>query len=185
MASFLIPILMVVAAGGLFLGYIAPAYDGVKVQRAELRQYDDALARFEALKKLRDELNQKYEQVATDDVEKLLTILPDNLDNIRFALDLDTLADKNQVKITTLEIAHEPDNVPVAEDGSTPVDESLTLGSALLKFGIEGSYANMVGFLGDLERNLRLVDITDLTFAESTDDKGVSYDVGVRMYWLK
>jgi hypothetical protein len=185
MASFLIPILMVVAAGGLFLGYIAPGYDGVKVQRAEIQQYDDALARFEQLKKLRDELNESYKQFTTDDVGKLIAILPDNLENIRFALDLDSLATKNRVKITTLEIAHETEEPVLAADGTTPVDDSLTLGSATLKFDIEGSYVNMVAFLTDLERNLRLVDITDFSFTESTADSAMSYEVGVRMYWLK
>lgn len=184
MASFLIPILMVIGAGGLFLGYIMPGYDTVKSQRAEVGEYDEALARFEELKQVRDRLQQTYNQFSPDDVEKLITILPDNLDNIRFALDLDTIADKNGVTISTLEIANEEDEAAMSTDGIV-ADDSLTLGSATLKFGLEGSYANMIAFLRDLERNLRVVDVTDFTFTEATTDNAMAYEVGVRMYWLK
>ena len=185
MASFLIPILMVLVSGGLFMGFVAPGYDDVKLQRAEIKQYDEALARFEELKELRDKLEATYKDFLPEDVQKLITILPDNLDNIRFALDLDNIADKNGVRILALEIAEEETKSVTLSDSVTPVDDSLTLGTAMLEFEIEGLYGNMVNFLKDLEKNLRLVDITSLTLEEATENTASSYTIGVRMYWLK
>lgn len=186
MAGLLIPIIMVVIAAGLFFGYVAPAYDDVQVQRAEVAQYTDALARFDELKKLRDQLSADYQRFSASDMDKLLAVLPDNLDNIRFALDLDTLAGKHAIRILTLAIGAEDDeSTAIVKSGTKSADEARMLGTAMLNFEIEGTYKNLVAFLRDLERNLRLVDITDLAFEEAKDKETAIYTVGVRMYWLK
>jgi len=184
MTRFLLPILMFVAAGGLFFGFVTTRYEGVKALRAEAAQYDEALERAQELRQVRDRLNATYRTFSTSDVESLLMLLPDNLDNIRFALDIDRIAVDNNLKISKLELEGGESEASTPE-GEEPQDESLTLGMATLRFTVEGSYANMVNFLMDLERNLRVVDITDITFMGGEAGGPESYTIGVRMYWLK
>lgn len=188
MTAFILPIIMVLAAGGLFFGYIGPAYDGVMEKRAEEKQYRDALNRFEELTKTRDRLSSAYQQFPESDKAKLRAVLPDNLDNIRFALDLDNIAQKNNIKLLTLALESEEEGG--GRKGGTPTSEStepMALGSTLLTFDIEGTYKNMITFLTDVEKNVRLVDLVGFTYQGGTGEVETLpvYSVSVRLYWLK
>lgn len=176
---------MFLGAVGIFFGYVTGGYEVVKTLRADAAQYDEALARSAELRSLRDRLNATYRTFSAGDIEKLLTLLPDNLDNIRLALDLDAIADVNSLKIINLELKEEEPQMETIPVGELPQSEALTLGTATLTFEVEGSYPNLVAFLTDLEKNLRVVDITDLKFVQVKEDAPQTYTVGIRMYWLK
>lgn len=176
---------MLAASLGLFFGYIDSGYEEVKVLRAEAARYDEALAKSEELKRLRDELNTKYHALSLEDLDKLWAILPDHMDNVRLALNLDTIAASHRMIIRNLELS-ENEN---PEDGLVTTEEEggvrpLSLGTANLTFEAEGRYTDLIAMLKDLERNLRIIDITTLNFATSEDDKQ-TYKVGVKIYWLK
>ena len=185
MTQFLVPILMFLGAVGIFFGYITGNYEGIKTLRADAAQYDEALEKSAELKSVRDRLNATYRTFSPGDIEKLLTLLPDNLDNIRLALDLDAIASVNNLKVTDLALEDEGEESPEPPLGEVVESETLTLGTALLTFEVEGTYANLVAFLTDLEKNLRIVDIVDLTFIEGEEGVAQRYTIGIRMYWLK
>ena len=61
-------------------------------------------------------------------------------------------------------------------------------GEFKLSFNTTGPYKNFLAFISDLEQNLRLVDITEVKFAQSSVLAGVdnlSYVVSLKTYWLK
>ena len=57
-------------------------------------------------------------------------------------------------------------------------------GTVGLSFSVNSSYDNFQNFLADLEKSLRLVDISDLSVAGN--DTGIyDFSVGLKTYWLK
>jgi Tfp pilus assembly protein PilO len=54
-----------------------------------------------------------------------------------------------------------------------------------VSFKVDSDYETFVSFLQDVEKSLRIVDVTDLTF--TAPDKSTNYDFGItiKTYWLK
>ena len=57
-------------------------------------------------------------------------------------------------------------------------------GTMTLKFTVNSSYGNFINFLQDLENNLRLLDITEISF-NTTDSGFYDFNVSFNTYWLK
>lgn len=176
----LLPILFVVIAGGIFFGFIDPAYDRVKELRAEESQFDQALTRSKELQQVRDQLLSRYNTFSQSELERLQKLLPDNVDNVRLILDFDALASRYGMRIRNVALET---NESRAARGQVGAGESR-YDSLILSFSVTGSYDTFRAFLGDLEQSLRLVDVTSVTFS-ATPTGVYDYSVAVKTYWLK
>ncbi len=178
-----VPIVLLVLAVGLFSFYTNPTFDRIKALRAEEGQFDQALDKSRELQAIRDQLLSRYNTFTTADILRLEKLLPDAVDNVRLALDLDNMAASHGARIRNVTVAGERRE---PERGARPVigAEERPYGSVILSFSVPMTYENFIAFLKDLEQSLRLVDVTQLAFVES---KGGVYDfsVGIRTYWLK
>jgi hypothetical protein len=199
MTYLIIPMFMVVGSVGLFFGYISPGYSRVVELRAEVLNYTAALEKVEQLKELRDELNATYRSYAPEDIDKLFAVLPDSVDNVKLGLDLDTLAEVHKLDLKNISLSNEEPPSPPIDGMGVEQTDVIELRSTLLTFNVTGTYVDMVAFLKDLERNLRLLDIVSISFSSGTADAGKpgskppaigkkeapSYDITTRIYWLK
>src|SRR3990167_6884332 len=91
----LLPSILIAAAVGLFAMYTNNAYqgpDGIKSLQAQVSAFDEALNKAQELKSNRDQLISKRNTFSTDNIQKLERILPDNVDNIRFVIDINGIA---------------------------------------------------------------------------------------------
>jgi len=62
--------------------------------------------------------------------------------------------------------------------------------SLTLKFATHGTYADFKGFMEELERSLRIVDLASLSLQEADNNQAgqeprYRYDITIRTYWLK
>ncbi|MDO8548468.1 MAG: hypothetical protein Q7R71_02235, partial [bacterium] len=92
MTRLLVPFILIGAALGLFVLYTNPSYQASKATAAEVSAYDDALTKSQELKSVRDQLVSKRNTFSADNVTKLSRVLPDNVDNIRFIIDINNIA---------------------------------------------------------------------------------------------
>lgn len=176
----LLPVLFVVIAGGIFFGFIDPAFSRVKDVRAEEAQFDQALNRSKELQAVRDQLLSRYNTFAQADLERLEKLLPDNVDNVRLILDVDALASAYGMRIRNVALESNDSRSARGQVGSG----EARFDSLVLSFSITGSYDTFRSFLEDLERSLRLVDVGAISF--STAASGIyDYSVSVKTYWLK
>jgi len=177
MRKAVLPIVFILATIGIFVGYISPAYQDVKTLRAEAGEYDEALDKSRELQQVRDALLSRYNTFSPNDLNRLARMLPDHVDNVRLVLDIDGIATKYNMRTR---------NVVVAEESNEEsVGPSSTLyESVVVSFTVTATYPDFVRFLEDLERSLRLVDLTSLSFAVSEGDL-LEFKLGVRTYWLK
>lgn len=176
----LLPILFVVIAAGIFFGFIDPAYSRVKELRAEESKFDLALTRSKELQEVRDQLVSRYNVIPGATIDRLEKLLPDNVDNVRLILDIDSIAARYGMRTRNVELQ-------VAENrgarGQVVVDDR-EYQSVVLSFSVTGPYDVFRAFLADLEKSLRLVDITAVSFS-ATASGVYDFSISITTYWLK
>jgi Tfp pilus assembly protein PilO len=174
------PFILVGAALGLFVLYTNPSYQKSKAIAAEVSAYDNALTKSKELLAARDKLNSKRNTFPADGVAKLSKVLPDNVDNIRLVIDINNIASKHNLSIKNAGIGTVSDTKKSSATLASGAPGGA-VGSVETSFSVSASYDDMLAFLADLERSLRIIDIQSLSFsAGDTAD----YSIGIRTYWL-
>lgn len=185
-------LLIIAASVGVFVMVILPRYSTVKTGRADIETYKANLATAQQLQESRNALVAQYNNIPKADVESVKVLLPDSVDNIRLIIQLDSLATKNGLS-TLRNVDYNPtEGVPAAQNPRT-VDAKAAqnpYGEFVITFETVGQYSNFLTFLSDLEQNLRLVDVTNITFTPMAEGSqsaasGMTYKVTLKTYWLK
>lgn len=177
-----IPLVLILAAIGLFVVYTNPAYQASKVTASEVSAYNDALTKSQELKAVRDKLISKRNTFAPDDVAKLSKVLPDNVDNIRLVIDINNIASRNGLSLTNVQLGA----VSGSRTSSTALSSGATsdaVGSVTIGFSVTASYDKMLAFLNDLEHSLRIIDVQSMSFSAGAADSN-GYSFTIRTYWL-
>jgi len=185
------PIIFLIASAGIFFGYVDPNYKGksdfvesdyttygVKQLQIEKIQYDNTAQNSNEVTKRRDMLVAKRNNIITTDQEKLQKFLPDNIDNVKLILEISDIASKRSLTIRNIAIGGN------TKKTDTIGPDNSAFGTVSLKFNVISSYDNFLNFLNDLENNLRLVDVTDISFS-STDSGFYEFSFSINTYWLK
>ena len=201
----IISLILIAAAVWIFWSYTDPIYKeagGLKEVRAD---YQAKLAQANEFRQKYENLALAYQSFSVADVIRLSRLVPDTVDTVRLVMDVSDIAAKQGLLIKNIKIS-EPtketkknDNSPIGAPVAAPLAEGLTPGairigtnqefnSIDLSFSVTGSYERFVAFLQDLEKSLRILDVTEIKFTAPTDSvKGNSYDfgIGLKAYWLK
>ncbi len=175
----LTPIILILLSGLLLIGYVDPTYAKIRDLAEQQAEFDDALDRSKELINVRDELISRRNTFTENDRRRLDVMLPNNVDNVRLIMDIDSIAARYGMSIQ---------GVSVSEAG-TRSDEGIgpdgsAIGSIELRFSVSTEYEDFIAFLEDLERSLRLVDVHSISFTSGVADFN-NYAVGIRTYWLR
>lgn len=182
----LLPAVLIAAAIGLFVMYTNGAYQGpggIKSLRTQVASFDDALNKAQELRSRRDELISKRNTFSKDNMDKLERVLPDNVDNIRFVIDINGIAalrnlSLKNVSLGTISDAKAPRSALAVGSSGDPV------GSAEISFSLVATYDDFLAFLQDLEHSMRIVDVEKISFKPSDIGDKYEYALTVRTYWL-
>lgn len=187
---FFLPILFILVAVVVFVGVTNPVYGDIQNLSLQAESFNEALANSKRLQSRRDELTQKYNSFPRSSVEALEIMVPNSVDNIGLIQEIQRMA--LQLGIIIKNVNFDPNQIDLEdgefEEGVTSTTKSVQAvpkkGAAvenklydtfLLEFTIEGSYADFVAFLQELERNLRIVDISHINFSASSLDKNGNF----------
>jgi len=165
-------------------------FQSEKVLHETYAQYNEALNQSSELRQSRDRLLAKRNTFSSENIQRLERLLPDNIDNIRLIVDINSIASRYYLQIVNIAFAP----VSVAPQGR--VASVSSVGSVDVTFSVTASYGDFLAFLQDLERSARIVEVEGIKF--SVVDTGVisggrgapasalnSYTLTVRTYWLK
>jgi len=188
--NLIIPIILILSSVAVFFGYVDPNYKGssssssdlasygVVELKDELSKYQDLASSSTMIKEKRDSLIQKRTTIKTEDQTRLERFLPNNIDNIRLIIEIRKIAEGRNLVAQNVQINDVKNNA--AAVGIT----DSKYGTLSLSFTVNSSYQNFLNLLNDLENNLRLLDITNISF--STTDTGLyNFTVTLNTYWLK
>ena len=196
MRDYLVPAILLLAALGLFVGYTNPAFQDAKTAHDAYLQYDAALTQSSQLRQFRDQLLARRNTFPAQDVQRLERLLPDNIDNIRLIIDINSIASRYHLQISNIAFA------PVSTEPQGRVGSVSPLGSVDVTFAINASYADFMSFLEDLQRSARMVEVENIKFSVDSSTAPVQtsarngaaaaptepvdkYTLTVRTYWLK
>ncbi len=189
MGKMLIAVLFFVLAGGIFVYYTQGAYRDTKAARAQIAQYDEALAKATELQRLKQDLLARYNSFSPQDLDRLHKMLPDHVDNVRLVLDLDNLALRGGLALRNVEVSR-PDDAESSSAIAAAIVSGKRHGSIMLSFAAQGTYSRFVSFLEQLEEGLRIADITSLKIYPEREtipgsEPEYRYEIVMRTYWLK
>lgn len=211
---FIMPIILIGISVTVFFAFTNPIYGDISKLRAQAESYNAALSNSKELENQRDNLTVKKNAISTEDLNKLQKLLPENIDNIRLILEIEQIALPygmvlKNVKYSTTDEKEKDTGSPVVGSiqgvgaaQSSPKDYGIWD----LEFSTAGTYSNFLNFTRDLEKNLRIVDISSIQFSSAatggsssaTGGSGSSssssttpssesykYDFKIKTYWLK
>lgn len=199
MANRLVLIVLFLASVGLFVVVIEPMRRENKLLIDEREKLNEALEKARELQAVSKDLEEKVKNISVEDLGRLNRLLPAHVDNVRLIIDIDQIASRYGLAIDSLEFTTQNDTSgsveivetqrsvfarPVVEEstGVGPVEE-VALQSLTFEFTVVSSYGQFLAFLRDLEKSLRLVDITGIEFFAKDEDL---YDFKVKIvtYWM-
>jgi len=208
MFRFATPIILIgIAIAGFFM-FTSPLYKNISDLRAQVASYNEALDNSKALEAERDKLTQKYNTFDLENLSKLEKLLPDNVNNIRLILEIENMAKPygmalKDVKYDTVSKKDVATATAGATGNAEPVANVIQGGTATqsspknygiwdLEFSTQGTYNNFINFIKDLEKNLRIVDISSIEFSSSVGtglnpslSEAYKYSFKIKTYWLK
>lgn len=199
-----------ILAGVIYFGYTQPAYSTVKVLKAEIGEYNQALQKAAELKKLKEALLSRYNAFDPLEKDRIQKMLPDHVDNVRLILDMDSLAAKFNMTIQNVAIQTDNSDEKSGSQSSakSPASGMGALASApsnktavstisaskqkyeslSLSFSTRTTYDTFIAFIEALQSSLRMVDIVSLSVSPQGSSKGerlYNYDVAIKTYWLR
>ena len=178
----IMPIVLIAAAIGLFALYTNGTYQHIKGLQVQVGAFETALTTANSLKAQRDSLLSKRNTFSADNVQKLERMLPDNVDNIRFIIDINSIAARHNLSLKNVSLGTVSDSKN--KRGTLAVGSSGDpVGSAEGGFSLTASYDDYLAFLQDIEHSLRIVDAEKISFKPG---QGGAYEftMAIKTYWL-
>ena len=172
----IIPFILIAAAIWIFWGYTRPTYEEAGEQREIRINYENKLAQANEFRQKYENLATEYQSFSETDLANLSRLVPDKADAIRLVIEVSDIAARKGLLI---------EDIAVSESENTKTE--LDFNSVDLSFSVTGSYEWFIAFLQDLEKSLRILDVTEIKFATADMSSGNNYDfgLGLRAYWLK
>ncbi len=194
MSKIITPIILFIVSVGLFFTYIKPAYGTLLKLREQSARLDLAIAESDVLLEKHTDLVKKYNNISDINKKRFKQFLPDALDAVGIIIDMDFLATKHNLNIRTFEVPVMKDvnvgNRNKRKASNNSEDENNPVKSATFTIECDGNYDDFKKFLLDIERDLLLLDMTELNISVSdiTEPGAVMetvYSVKLQTYWFK
>ncbi len=202
MMRFIMPVILIGIGVAVFFVFSNPLYNEIGELRVQAASYNEALSNSKTLENERDKLTVKYNSINPDNLIKLQKLLPENIDNIRLILEIEQIAtpygmvlkDIKYGATNALDSTASP--FEVVQGGGVSPAASKDYGVWDLEFSTVGTYNNFLNFTKDLEKNLRIVDISSIQFSSNLSGgfnsalnpsfaESYKYYLKIKTYWLK
>lgn len=190
------PILLILVSIAIFFVVIDPKYKEVQNLQDQITKNEDTLKLANELRKKREELRERYNQISDSEKFQLQKLLPDNVDNVRLIIDINNIAEKYGIAIQNFNITTSEDSKndvknlnsefeDITGDSTLNYPDTSKVGVISFTFSVSAQYEVFTEFLLDLEESLRIVDIRSIDIDSSGDSSFYDYRVTLDTYWLK
>jgi hypothetical protein len=185
MKSTLTPLVIFAAAIGLTFLFSKPTYEDVQKLRSEIQKNEEAIERAESVVAKRDALRAKKNTFNPEDLKRLQLLFHDKIDNIKLIIEIDSIATRYKTSIKNIKVATAAEAAPDTKAATAIGGQPKVYGTTEIGFGVTLSYDEFIAFLSDVEKSLRLTDISSVTFTPKDDNDTYDFTVTLATYWLK
>lgn len=180
MFKILISIIFTAAAVMIFFTKTKADFAEVKILREKLASYDGAMEQAKKIKDTVNQLLQQYNAMPADDAERVRKAVPSTAESMAFVVMMDNIASRNSLAMKNIEIKEPTSDVGFGDTtggGGSRVAETMPFSVRL-----SGSYESFYRFLKDLEKSLRIVDVSSVKLSSASSG---SFDFSVEgsAYW--
>lgn len=194
MLRYLTSFILVGLSIAVFMLFTNDIYSDIQDKKAEQASYEEASVNSRSLEEERDKLTTKYSGISVENLDRIKKFLPDSVDNIRLILELEQIALPYNMVLKDVQYSV----APVETEGEATITSGQgtagnnKYGAWDLGFSVTGTYTNFLNFMRDLEKNLRIVDISSIQFSSTSATIGGAatsevyrYTFNIKTYWLK
>jgi Tfp pilus assembly protein PilO len=173
-------IIFLAAAIATFFGLTKPLYNEIKDLNAQKSSFEEALSNSKQIQETRDSLLSQYNKISQENLDRLNKLLPTKAGSMKFILEMESIVQKNGMILK---------NIDIKDEGE--ISENISFGTEIkswetvpFSMKISGSYKSFYSFLKDIEKNLRLTDISAINFSAGDTDL-YEFSVEGAFYWKK
>jgi Tfp pilus assembly protein PilO len=173
---------LIIISAGVFFLFGRPALSDMNILREEQKNFEKAIEEISLLEQKKDELAAKLAAISEEDRGRIDSFLPSEEGIIRFVADIDALASKYGISISTVNIGESSANTASSiAEAQTPSDYN----SKTISMNFSANYGALIRFLSDLEKSLRIIDIKSVKLSGNEESSGVyQYELRGSVYWL-
>lgn len=185
MNSHILPALALMIAVGVFFAYVNPVWSGpIAATKAAIASDVKALAAAKEYTAKENELARARDDIDPANLERLETFLPDSIDNVGLIVDINALAARSGLSISDVDVARSDARGVQSSSAGLSSSQASPVGSVDLSLSAIGTYKALQTFLVGIEKSARLLDVRSIA-VESSNTGVYSYDMTVRLYWLR
>ncbi|MEI6396658.1 MAG: hypothetical protein WCO48_01115 [Candidatus Taylorbacteria bacterium] len=186
-------LILIVLGIGIYFTYTqSQIYDTDLVLLSTNDQYVKAISNAQSLETVRGSVQAANNKISTNDLARLDKMIPSSVDNIHLIVDLSALANRDGVTIKNIKAdivdtgkaASQQNNATANSATTSALLPNMLLGNIKLSFTITSGYGRFVSFLQDIERDLRIIDVTKIV-VKASDTGAYDFNVEANAYWLQ
>jgi Tfp pilus assembly protein PilO len=178
--------LIILAIISYFMG-IRPMSDQIKAVRLDRDKQKETLKKGNEIKGVIEQMKVSADSVTEKDEASLTALLPDKIEIVKKALDLQSLTASSSSKKPLVLIG----SVGGTEGTVMAGESGQNYSTFTINFNVIGTYESLKRFLVDIAKNKVVSDIESLSFggAESTGGASVGpelfrFNISLKTYWL-
>ena len=182
-------IFFIAVAIAVFVFYINPLYATIQQKQSDYQKLSEANDKAMELRVKRDKLTADRRKIDDIQLQNLDKFLPDGVENVRLIIDIQHIANlvlSQDIKgAKVIGSANKTSTTPTNGSAIANVGtDNKKYGTIALNFGVTTTYDQFIVFLQSLEENLRLVDVSEISFT-AADNDNYDFNVTLQTYWLK
>lgn len=178
-------IILLLAAIALIIWVARPTWGDAQALRTEQKNVNNALATLKDLQKLRDDLLATYDSLPKDKVDRLEELLPKKPELGSLLVNLEKLTKDRGILLRRIEFSKESSSQSQVRM-RTPQKNSTERAQTLsYSFTISANYEVFRSFLAALEKNLRIIDVSDIAFSAGNKTGALEISLKAKSYYQK
>ncbi len=171
---------------GIFFFYVNPTLSGsIADIKTGIASDDSALAAAATFSAQQQRLVDAQKTIGASNLARLALLLPDSVNNVGLILDLNALAARSGLQISSIDVSPLAQAAAASKDVAA-IPSGVQTPEQSMDFSLKavGTYSAMKTFLTGIEKSQRLLDVQSLSLTGS--DTGVyTYTMKIRLYWLR
>lgn len=142
-----------------FFILIKPMFASIQAGQFDANQLEDLVTARQDLAVAQQDLETRFRSISNADVDRLNTLLPAEVDNVRLILEIEKLVEDSGLQLAEI------DTVASAIRSE---EESEAIQVVSVDLEISGQYPDFIKFMKKLESGLRLIDVVSVGFNSVT-----------------
>jgi len=162
--SLIVQIVVICLATAIVIFFVRPTFFDIGMIQNEIQQYAQERERVDETNANLAGLVSELESVSTSNRTRLVTYLPNSLDEVAVLRDIEIMAESTGVNYTVIEYVGEL--LDTSEEARMSVTESNTVAHEF-SLSVEGTYQRLKDFLSLLEQNQYPLQVQTLRFSST------------------